>query len=191
MFLLVGLGNYGKEYLTTKHNYGFLLIDKIIARYKFIEQKNKFQSEFFLGNIGEQKIIAIKPQTYMNLSGKAVFDVQNFFKILNQNIWVFHDDLDIEFGKIKYKIGGGNAGHNGLKSIDQLISNNYHRLRLGIGRPSNPNYEISDFVLSKFLPNELEEIDKITDLIADNFYLLMQNKIDEFFNIINTISTNK
>lgn len=185
MFLLVGLGNYGKEYLTTKHNYGFLLIDKIISSFNFIQEKNKFQSEFFLGNISEQKIIAIKPQTFMNLSGKAVFDIQNFYKIPNENIWVFHDDLDIEFGKVKYKIGGGNAGHNGLKSIDQMISNNYHRLRLGIGRPSNPNYKISDFVLSKFLSNELKEIDKITDLIADNFYLLMQNKIDEFFNKIN------
>ncbi|MFM6973002.1 MAG: aminoacyl-tRNA hydrolase [Alphaproteobacteria bacterium] len=185
MFLLVGLGNYGNEYLTTKHNYGFLLIDKIIARYKFIKQKNKFQSEFFLGSITDKKIIAIKPQTYMNLSGKAVIEIQNFYKISNENIWVFHDDLDIEFRKIKYKIGGGNAGHNGLKSIDQTISNNYHRLRLGIGRPLNPNYEISDYVLSKFLPNELEEIDKINDLIAENFHLLLENKINEFYDKIN------
>lgn len=185
MFLLVGLGNYGKEYLTTKHNYGFLLIDKIIARYKFIEQKNKFQSDFFLGNINEQKIIALKPQTYMNLSGNAVFDVQNFYKISTDNIWVFHDDLDIEFGKIKYKKGGGNAGHNGLKSIDNLISPNYHRLRLGIGRPLNANYEIADYVLSKFLEIELKQIDLITDIIAENFYLLLQNQANDFFNKIN------
>lgn len=185
MFLLVGLGNYGIEYLNTKHNYGFLLIDKIIARYKFIEQKNKFQSNFFLGNINEQKIIALKPHTFMNLSGNAVFDVQNFYKISTDNIWVFHDDLDIEFGKIKYKKGGGNAGHNGLKSIDKLISPNYHRLRLGIGRPLNANYEIADYVLSKFLEIELKQIDLITDIIAENFYLLLQNQTNDFFNKIN------
>lgn len=185
MYLLVGLGNYTAEYENTRHNFGFLLIDKIIARYKFIEQKNKFQSNFFLGNINEQKIIALKPHTFMNLSGNAVFDVQNFYKISTDNIWVFHDDLDIEFGKIKYKKGGGNAGHNGLKSIDKLISPNYHRLRLGIGRPLNANYEIADYVLSKFLEIELKQIDLITDIIAENFYLLLQNQTNDFFNKIN------
>lgn len=184
MNLLVGLGNFGKEYDNTRHNCGFLLIDKIIARYKLTAQGKKFKSDFFVGEIDGKKIIAIKPQTYMNISGEAVCEVMNFYKISLQNLMVFHDDLDLAFGKVKYKVGGGNGGHNGLKSIDNNIGAEYARLRLGIGRPQNPNYEISNYVLSKFSEEELNFFDKLTNKITDNFVDLINKNSANFLNKI-------
>jgi len=184
MYLLVGLGNCKAEYENTRHNFGFLLIDKIIARYKFIPQGKKFKSNFFLGEIEGIKIVALKPQTFMNNSGLAVAEAIKFYKIPLQNIIVFHDDLDLAFTKIKYKIGGGNGGHNGLKSLDENIGKEYARIRLGIGRPEHLKYEISDYVLSKFNKEELENIDKISDKISENFGYLLNNKSQNFLNKI-------
>ncbi len=184
MYLLVGLGNCGQEYKNTRHNFGFLLIDKIIASHKLILHGKKFKSEFFVGEISNIKIIALKPQTFMNLSGSAILEAINFYKIPLQNIIVFHDDIDLDFAKIKYKIGGGNGGHNGLKSIDENIGKEYARIRLGIGRPSNFNYEISEYVLSKFSKEELEIIDKINQKISDNFLELLNKNPQNFLNKI-------
>jgi PTH1 family peptidyl-tRNA hydrolase len=184
MYLLVGLGNCGQEYKNTRHNFGFLLIDKIIARHKLILQGKKFKSDFFSGEIQGLKILALKPQTFMNLSGFAVLEAINFYKIPLQNIIILHDDIDLDFVKIKYKIGGGNGGHNGLKSIDENIGKEYARIRLGIGRPSNLNYEVSDYVLSQFSEEELKIIDKLNEKISDNFLELLKGNAQNFLNKI-------
>jgi len=184
MNLIVGLGNFGKEYDKTRHNCGFLLIDKIIARFNFTDHGKKYKSEFFSGEIAGSKIIALKPQTYMNNSGLAVMEALNFYKIPLQNLIVCHDDLDLAFGKIKYKIGGGNSGHNGLKSIDNQCGNGYARLRIGIGRPENLNYQIADYVLSKFSEDDLMFFNKLTEKICDNFQDLINNDSANFLNKI-------
>ena len=184
MYLLVGLGNIGKEYEKTRHNYGFLLIDNIISNFDFICQGKKFKSEYFCGEIAGHKIIALKPQTFMNLSGNAVQEAMNFFKIPLAKLIILHDDLDIPLGKIKYKIGGGCAGHNGLKSIDEVVGNNYARIRLGIGRPTNLNIEIADYVLAKFSKEELIYVENLNDKICKNIAELLNGDSANFLNKI-------
>lgn len=180
MFLLVGLGNYGEQYQFTRHNFGFLLLDALIDEYALDSVGTKHKSDFFMGDYESEKIIAIKPQTYMNLSGSAVASAANFFKVQKQKILVLHDDLDLPLGKLKIKFGGGNAGHNGLKSIDESIGVDYIRLRLGIGRPNKETVSISDYVLSRFTNSELRRVEAIIKLIASNFYLVFAGLHSEF-----------
>ena len=182
MFLLVGLGNFGNKYTFTRHNYGFLVLDKIIQQYNLQPNNIKFKADFFSGNILTHKIIAIKPQTYMNLSGESVLATANFYKIKPENVLVIHDDLDLLLGKIKYKNGGGSAGHNGLKSIDQLFANNYFRIRLGIGKPQQQ--DVSSFVLSNFNSQELVLVNELAQKIAINISYLLNNQQDKFFNAL-------
>lgn len=160
MHLLIGLGNFGKEYAKTRHNFGFLALDQIIADHGLSAMGKKFSSEVFSGEIFGKKVIALKPQTYMNLSGQAALEAVQFYKIPLQNIIVLHDEIDIQLGKIKVKIGGGSAGHNGLKSLDGAIGKEYWRIRLGVGRPENKEFEVADYVLSKFAPGELSIVEE-------------------------------
>jgi len=166
MNLIVGLGNIGKKYELTRHNFGFLTLDEIIREFSFEKLGDKFNSEVFVGQINDEKIIAIKPQTYMNNSGVAVLAAASFYKIPPEQIVVFHDEIDINFGEVRVKQGGGNAGHNGLKSIDEKIGKNYWRFRLGVSRPQNPEYEVADYVLSKFGEQELSKVEEISKNIA-------------------------
>jgi PTH1 family peptidyl-tRNA hydrolase len=182
MYLLVGLGNIGPEYELTRHNFGFLLLDQIIDDYGLTSQSKKFKSEVFSGVIADQKIIALKPQTFMNRSGIAVLEAANFYKINPKNILVFHDDLDLALGKIRVKIGGGNAGHNGLKSLDDMIGKHYVRLRLGIGRPENKEYQTADYVLGKFTFGEMEKVKVINEKISDLIEELIEERADSFLN---------
>ena len=182
MFLLVGLGNPGSKYQFTRHNFGFLLLDFIIKQYQFKLESEKFLSQIFSGKIGEEKIISIKPQNYINCSGAAVLAAKQFYKIPKSKIIIFHDDLDLALGKIKIKIGGGNAGHNGLKDIDEKIGVDYMRIRLGIGRPENMQQDISDYVLGKFNEEEMKIIGDITQKITASFPLILKGHIDDFFN---------
>lgn len=176
MFLIVGLGNIGKEYQSTRHNFGFMVIDKIIENHNFQTPNKKFSSEFYQGKIYGEDIIAIKPQTYMNKSGVAVSQVKKFYKIPIENIIVFHDDLDLELGRIKIKVGGGAGGHNGLKSIDSLIGKNYTRVRLGIGRPEHKN-AVHGYVLGKFNQDEIKIVNSITVKIAEFTDELINDKV--------------
>jgi PTH1 family peptidyl-tRNA hydrolase len=182
MYLLVGLGNIGPEYANTRHNFGFLLLDKIIADYSFSEQSKKFKSEVFSGEINGEKIIAIKPQTFMNLSGSSVTAAAQFYKIAPKNILVLHDDLDLELGKIKIKTGGGHAGHNGLRSIDENIGKEYMRLRLGIGRPVSREFETADYVLGKFMKEEKAIVEKTNEKISKLIGEIFAGKEDSFLN---------
>jgi PTH1 family peptidyl-tRNA hydrolase len=182
MFLLVGLGNPGVNYQLTKHNFGFMAIDAIAENYQFSPQSNKFDNQVFTGKIDNQNIIAIKPQNFMNLSGSPVLKMMSFYKIELKNIIVFHDDIDLNLGRIKVKIGGGNGGHNGLKDIDQMMGKDYTRVRLGVGRPENPEYEVSDYVLSRFNHQEMDIVNQVNKKTSQLLPLILQNQFDDFMN---------
>ncbi len=175
MFLFVGLGNIGEEYRDTRHNVGFITADKFIKEYGFSGQGKKFHSEIFSGSINCEKGLIIKPQTYMNKSGIAVSEVSRFYKIPLENIYVFHDDMDLEIGRMKYKVSGGSAGHNGIKSIDEMIGKDYNRVRIGIGRPKF-NGDVVNFVLNKFTEDERVVLENVCDRIVSNANLLLNNK---------------
>lgn len=181
MFLIVGLGNPGAKYISTRHNVGFIAADLLSDRYNFIlNAKSKFSADIASGDLGQEKIILCKPNTYMNLSGTSVASLTSFYKLKLENIIVIHDDVDVSLGRVRYKVGGGSGGHNGLKSIDSSIGVNYHRIRIGIGRPEDPRYDISDFVLGKFAKDE-EEIIMITiQKILDILPMLYDGNIEEF-----------
>ena len=136
MWLVCGLGNPGDKYKNTRHNVGFSIIDSIVKKNKIALYKKDKNKELFKGILDGYKCLFCKPLTYMNLSGNPILEISNFFKIPNSNIIIIHDDLDLNLGKIKVKIGGGNGGHNGLVNIDNMIGNKYKRLRLGIRRPT-------------------------------------------------------
>lgn len=187
LHLLVGLGNIGLEYELTRHNFGFLLLDQIIADYGFNKiAAKKFHSEVFSGEINGHKIVALKPHTFMNRSGLAVLEACNFYKITHHHVIVLHDEIDITLGKIRVKIGGGSAGHNGLKSIDEVIGKDYIRLRLGVGRPQNKEFEVSDYVLSKFSKEELEIVERVNKKISKSFSNLVEENFDGFLNDFNS-----
>lgn len=168
-FLIVGLGNPGKEYENTRHNIGFIVIDCLAKIIGADMAKSKFDSSMCKVTYKDKDIILLKPQTYMNLSGKAVLSASSFYKLKPKQIIVIHDDLDLKQGDIRVKIGGGNGGHNGLKSIDSIVGKEYHRIRIGIGRPEHKTM-VNDYVLGKFAIDEdcnttikfaIQEIDKI------------------------------
>ncbi len=189
MHLLIGLGNIGSEYNKTRHNYGFLALDQIIADHNFTKSGKSSLGEIFSGEINNKKIIAIKPQTYMNNSGVAALETMQFYKIPLQNILVFHDEIDIALGKIRIKIGGGSAGHNGLKSLDEKIGKDYWRIRLGVGRPQNTEYELADYVLGKFGINELEIVAKINKKLSASIAdLILDKSTDNITKIVNKIA---
>lgn len=181
MILLVGLGNYGLQYENTIHNAGFIFIDGILRKINSSTTWNeKYSGLYVAENFQGKKIIFIKPQTYMNNSGVCVAQFKNFYKIQNDGIFVFHDEIDLPMGKIKVKTGGGNAGHNGLKSLDAHIGNDYHRIRIGVGRPPNKEQEVGNFVLSKFSENDLEHIKDISNIFfLQNMIFLLEKQFSK------------
>ena len=171
MILIAGLGNIGDEYKNTKHNIGFMTVDKIAMEYDFPDWKEKNKYLFTKSKIEGIDVMLIKPTTYMNLSGDAVLAVSAMYKIKPEDIIVIHDDLDLKTAAIKTKIGGGTGGHNGLKSIDSKIGNNYYRIRIGISHPRNinPIQDVASYVLSKFQEKDIKIIDSSIEKIAKNF----------------------
>lgn len=160
--LIVGLGNPGPEYHYTRHNVGFLYLDHLAEEEGVSwHNKNKFKalvSDNF--DFGGVKAILCKPQTYMNLSGESVQAIASFYKIPPNKIVVIHDDIDLKSAQIKEKFSGGNAGHNGLKSIESKLGRDFHRIRIGVGRPSHPDHAVADYVLEKFSIQEWDLISK-------------------------------
>lgn len=183
-FIIAGLGNPGEKYLNTRHNVGFMCIDKIAHFYNKEVSKTKFKSLYCEINIDSNKILLLKPQTYMNLSGTAISEALSFYKIPLSNLIVIHDDIDLKPMQFRYKIGGSAGGHNGLKSIDQHCGNSYARLRFGVGRTENKDF-VSNYVLSNFLKDELIQVDNKSDDIAKNINLIITNKTSELLNILN------
>lgn len=181
MYILVGLGNPGKEYENTRHNVGFMAVDEICYRYNFTSFSKKFDGLIAEGKIAGEKVIALKPQTFMNLSGNSVHKLISFYKVYPENIIVIHDDLDLAIDKIKAKLGGGHGGHNGLRSIDSHIGKNYNRIRIGIGQPNHKG-EVVNHVLNKFSKSEMEVIEKNIKAISDNIEYIIKGSIGEFTN---------
>ena len=184
MLLFVGLGNPTPDSENNRHNVGFKIIDSINKEFNLSKQKPKFKGLLTTGNINDQKIYAIKPLTFMNNSGICIRELIEYFKIEAQDVIVFHDDLDVEFGKIKAKFGGSNAGHNGIASIDKFIGKDYSRVRIGIGKPKD-KIEISDYVLQNFDEDETVSIEKISKNIIDHISILVEKKLDLFSSTVN------
>lgn len=179
--LLVGLGNPGTEYANTRHNVGFMAVDELVRRYSFDIFKDKFKGQFSTGIIDTHKVMLLKPETYMNLSGESVLRACTFYKIKPEDVIVFHDDMDLAVGKVKVKRGGSAGGHNGLKSIDSHIGQNYIRVRIGVGRPEHKN-DVVNWVLSKFNPSDKQTIDAVISKIADHISLLLEGNEQTFMN---------
>ena len=151
--VIVGLGNPSKEYDLTRHNIGFLCIDDFVSKTDGMEDwiaKKDLKAYVSIGRLGESRVIAIKPTTFMNLSGEAVQAVLNFYKLTPDKVTVIHDELDIDFGQIRLRVGGSDAGHNGIKSVTQHIGEDYGRVRIGIGPKKPVRIKSEDFVLQKF-----------------------------------------
>ena len=171
MLLLVGLGNPNPNNSNNRHNVGFLLIDSINNKFKLSKQKPKFKGLLTTWQIEEQKVYAIKPLTFMNNSGICIKELIDYFKIDAKNVFVFHDDMDIDVGKIKVKFGGGSAGHNGIESLDKNIGKNYTRIRIGIGHPKKSSTG-ADHVLDNFSNEEKQNISKVADNIVECISIL-------------------
>ena len=184
MLLFVGLGNPTPDSENNRHNVGFKIIDAINKKFSLSKQKPKFKGLLTTGNIGNKKVYAIKPLTFMNNSGICIRELIEYFKIDAENVIVFHDDLDVEFGKIKAKFGGSSAGHNGVASIDKFIGKDYSRVRIGIGKPKG-GIEVSDYVLQNFDEDESVGIDKISKDITESILILVEKKLDLFSSTVN------
>ena len=184
MLLLVGLGNPNPNNTNNRHNVGFLIIDEINKKFKLSKQKPKFKGLLTTGNINEQKVYAIKPLTFMNSSGICIKEIIEYFKIDVKDVFVFHDDMDIDLGKVKVKFGGSNAGHNGIESIDKNIGKNYSRIRIGIGRPEK-NSTGADYVLDNFSNEEKDNMQEVAKNIIESLSILINKDLDLFSSKIN------
>ncbi len=184
MLLFVGLGNPTPDSENNRHNVGFKIIDTINKKFSLSKQKPKFKGLLTTGNIGDKKVYAIKPLTFMNNSGVCIRELIEYFKIDAEDVIVFHDDLDLEFGKIKAKFGGSSAGHNGIASIDKFIGKDYSRVRIGIGKPKN-GIEVADYVLQNFDEDESIGIEKISKDISESISILVEKKLDLFSSAVN------
>jgi len=181
MRLFVGLGNPGSRYARNRHNIGFMAVDEIARAHNAGPWRKRFQSEAADAVIGGEKVLLLKPQTFMNLSGQAVGEAQNFFKIPLEDVTVFYDELDLPPAKLRVKIGGGNAGHNGLRSISAHCGNDYRRVRLGIGHPGHKAL-VQGYVLGDFGKGEEAWVGDLCRIIADNAALLAKGEDGSFQN---------
>ena len=184
MLLLVGLGNPSPDNEHNRHNIGFKVIDAINKKFSLSKQKPKFKGLLTTGIIGDKKVYAIKPLTFMNNSGQAIRELIEYFKIDLKDVFVFHDDLDIEFGKIKAKFAGSSAGHNGIESIDKFIGKDYSRIRIGIGRPDSKD-EVADHVLKNFNEEEKEKMILTIKKITSSISILIDKKLELFSSKVN------
>jgi PTH1 family peptidyl-tRNA hydrolase len=172
MLLLVGLGNPGRAYSRNRHNIGFLAVDEIVRRHSLQSYRDKFNGELAEGSIGSRRVVVLKPSTFMNDSGRSVVAAALFYKILPEDIFVIHDELDLDFGKLRLKSGGGHAGHNGLRSLHAHVGEGYRRLRLGIGRPGDKSM-VSSYVLRDFANADIEWLVPFLSSIADHIELAL------------------
>ena len=184
MLLLVGLGNPSPENENNRHNIGFKIINAINKKFGLTKQKPKFKGLLTTGTIGDKKVYAIKPLTFMNNSGICIRELIEYFKIDSADVIVFHDDLDINLGKVTVKFGGSSAGHNGIESIDKFIGKDYSRVRIGIGRPERKDM-VADHVLDNFLDDEENSITKLTKNIVEYLPELIDKKLKLFSSKVN------
>ena len=183
MYLLVGLGNPGPQYAGNRHNIGFMAVDEIARQHNFGPWRRKFQGEVSEGLIGSNKVLLLKPTTFMNESGRAISEACRFYKIPPEDVYVYHDELDLNPGKVKAKLGGGVAGHNGLRSTGAHIGNNFHRIRLGIGHPGRER--VTQWVLGDFAKVDREWLEPTLDALAYTAQSLIENDLGRFMTDFN------
>jgi PTH1 family peptidyl-tRNA hydrolase len=181
MRLFVGLGNPGAKYAANRHNIGFMAIDEIARRHGFAPWRRRFQGETAEGTLDRERVILLRPLTFMNDSGRAVQEAANFFKLAPADIAVFHDELELPAAKVRVKVGGGIAGHNGLRSISAHVGNEYRRVRLGIGHPGVKEL-VHGHVLSDFAKSDRPWVEALLDAVADNAALLADGRDSSFQN---------
>ena len=186
-YIIVGLGNPGGEYEATRHNAGFVVIDMLAEEFSCAVTKLKFKSLYGTAQIGDKKCILMKPQTYMNNSGEAVRDAAAFYKIPAERIIVVSDDISLDVGKLRIKRKGSDGGHNGLKSIIyQLQSDNFSRIKMGVGKKPHPEYDLAAWVLSRFKNDEVEPLKSAAKNACDAIKLIVGEKIDMAMNKFNS-----
>jgi PTH1 family peptidyl-tRNA hydrolase len=181
MRLFVGLGNPGAKYQGNRHNIGFMAVDELARRHGFAPWRRRFQGETSEGTLERERVILLRPLTFMNDSGRAVQEAAGFFKLAPAEIAVFHDELELPFAKVRVKVGGGIAGHNGLRSISAHVGNEYRRVRLGIGHPGVKEL-VHNHVLSDFAKSERPALEALIDAVADNAGLLAVDRDSNFQN---------
>jgi len=181
--LFVGLGNPGAKYAHNRHNIGFMALDRIASDHGFDGWRRKFQGQVSEGRLGREKVILLKPETFMNLSGQSVGEAMRFYKLTPEDVVVFHDELDLAPRKIRVKQGGGHAGHNGLRSLHQHIGENYGRVRIGIGHPGHKD-RVSGYVLHDFARSDAEWLDDLMRGIEDGAVFLAEGDSAKFLNAI-------
>ena len=179
MFLFVGLGNPGAKYASNRHNIGFMAADVIWVAHRFGPWRKKFQGELSEGTLAGKKILLLKPQTFMNESGRSVGEAVRFHDIPLDHVFVFYDELDLEPGKVRVKLGGGAAGHNGIRSIASHITPEFKRVRLGIGHPGDKRF-VQPHVLGDFAKSDRDWLVKLLDAVADNVALIAEGADEKF-----------
>ena len=179
MLLVVGLGNPGAEYARNRHNIGFMAADEIVRRHGFSPWRSRFQGQAAEGNIGGRKVLVLKPMTYMNESGRSVGEALRFHKIALSDVVVLHDELDLAAGRIRVKVGGGHAGHNGLRSIQAHAGADFKRVRMGIGHPGD-KARVTGHVLGDFAKADQAWLDPLLDAVADHIDLLLDGRDSDF-----------
>ncbi|HCL65017.1 MAG TPA: aminoacyl-tRNA hydrolase [Rhizobium sp.] len=181
MIIIAGLGNPGAKYSENRHNIGFMAVDAIHRRYTFSPWSKKFKAEIAEGEIAGEKVLLMKPQTFMNLSGESVGEAMRFFKLQPSDIIAIHDELDLPAGKVRMKTGGGHGGHNGLKSLDSHCGKEYRRLRMGIGHPGDKE-RVHGHVLGDFAKTDRVWLEPLLDALADNAAMLVKGEESQLMN---------
>ena len=181
MYLISGLGNPGKKYLHTRHNVGFACIDQIISDHSLEKQSSLgFDCEIYKGKIAGRHVMVMKPLSFMNNSGQPIFQVLQYYKVLSANLVVIYDEMNLACGRVDSKIGGGGGTHNGLKSINELVPDNYMKIRIGIGRPAVAGMDATSHVLGKFAKDEQIIADEVCGVVSELASLIMEDKYAAF-----------
>lgn len=189
MVLIVGLGNIGREYDGTRHNIGFEAIDYISKKYNIDINRKKFKGEYGEGFIGTEKVILLKPSTYMNLSGESIIEAMNFYKLSNEKIIVLYDDISLEVGKIRIRDKGSAGGHNGIKSIISCVNSDvFNRIKIGVGQPKG---NLVSYVLGKFSNDEKEILSEVIKVASEGVEIIIKDDVKEAMNKLNGFNASK
>ncbi len=181
MLLLVGLGNPGPGHAKNRHNLGYLTVDEIVRLYSFGPWRHRFHGSVSEGRLAGRRIIVLKPETYMNLSGQSVASALRYYRLESEKMIVIHDELDLPPGKVRVKKGGGNAGHNGLRSLDSHVGRDYRRVRIGVGHPGMRDV-VGDYLLHDFSKSDRRWVTETTAAIADAIEVLVVGDVPGFMN---------
>lgn len=178
MYIIAGLGNPGRKYVNSRHNVGFDALDAVAAKYDIAVKKLKFNGLYGEGTIEGEKVVLVKPQTFMNLSGECIREFKNWYKVENSQIIIIYDDISLPFGKLRIRPKGSAGGHNGVKNIIyQTASEEFPRIKIGVGQPPNPDYDLADYVLGKFSRKEIKELVPMAVKVAEAVGEIIKNDV--------------